>query len=408
MIVFRLFVANITARKFHQFCFEKGKLMHTSFALTALALAVTPALAQSTPAEAAGTAGKDAKGIYMAAGEAKLYFGGFLQSRFSVNSRNDVVDPEQDLTTGFSIRRVRMGMNGDLNKQLGFKIEGDGAPDEFKILDAFGRWTFDGGSKMRFGQFKLPLLKEELVTDTQQQFVEKSNANSTFSQDRSQGIDFQWNDDTLRFTGAFSDGLRTLNTSFDSATEADYALTGRVEYKWAGDWKQFDAFTSFNGSKYAGYVGAAVHWQDGGETGGTTDSNVLEYTLDTMFKGDGWNAFAAFIGRRTETTGTEFDDFGIVAQAGVMATNDVELFGRFSFISPDDDRTNGADFSEATIGATHFILPESHAAKIVADLTWAFDDQAGSSSIVRPSAANAFLAAPDDQVYARVQFQIVF
>lgn len=385
--------------------------MRTCFALTAVASTIalsSSALAQSTPAEAAGTAGKDAKGIYMASGEAKLYFGGFIQSRFSLNSRNDVVDPEQDLTTGFSTRRVRMGMQGDLNKQLSFKIEGDGAPDEFKILDAYGRWTFDGGSRMRWGQFKIPLLKEELISDTQQQFVEKTNANAVFTQDRSQGIDFQWNDDSIRLTGAFSDGIKTLNTSFDSTAEADYALTGRVEYKWAGDWKNFDSFTSFRGGKYAGYVGGAVHFQDGGETGGTTDTQVLEYTIDTMAKGDGWNVFAAFIGRRTETTATEFDDFAFILQGGTMVTNDVELFARYNFISPDDDRANGADFSEATIGATHFIIPESHAAKLVTDLTWALDDQAGSSSIVRPSAANAFLAAPDDQIYARVQFQIVF
>jgi hypothetical protein len=54
------------------------------------------------------------------------------------------------------------------------------------------------------------------------------------------------------------------------------------------------------------------------------------------------------------------------------------------------------------------VLPVSHALKLTMDLTYCLDDQAGSSSIVRPSSANAFLAAPDDQFYARVQFQIVF
>lgn len=382
-------------------------MLKQSMFLSGLVLVTLPAIGQG-PTDATGAAGKDSKGIYMASGDAKLYFGGFAQWRFNLNSRNDTVEPEQDLTTGFSIRRVRMGMNGDLSKQLSFKIEGDGAPDVFKILDSYATWSFDGGTKMRFGQFKMPLLKEELVSDTKQLLVEKSTANAVFGQDRSQGIDLSWSDDSVRLSGAFSDGLKTLNTAFDSSTEADYALTGRVEYKWAGDWKQFDSFTSFNGSKYAGYIGGAVHWQDGGETGGTSDTQVLEYTVDTMAKGDGWNAFVAFVGRRTETTTADFDDFGLVVQGGILATSDTELFARYSLVSPDSDRANGQDFSEASIGATRFIFPESHAAKITADLTWAFDDQAGSSSIVRPSAANAFLAAPDDQVYARVQFLIVF
>jgi phosphate-selective porin len=386
-----------------------GLVALITLAGTALAQQPEPAPAVAAPEAslALGSAGKDAKGFYLKGGDSSLYIGGFIQTRFSLNSRNDVAD-QDELTTGFSTRRARLGAQGDLNKQLSFKVEGDFIPDGFKLLDSFGRWTFSDTTRMRFGQFKTPLMKEDLISDTQQLLVERSVGTSTFLQDRSQGIDLQYADGNLRLTGAFTDGLKTLNTNFDSSSEADFGLTGRAEWKWAGEWKNFDGFTSFQGGKYAGYLGGAVHYQDGGETGGTADQSVLQYTLDSMAKGDGWNLFGAFVGRRTEPTTGEFDDFGFLVQGGYMVAAQWELAARYSLTMPDDSRVNGDDFSEVTLGVNHFILPESHAVKLSMDVTYCIDDQAGSNSIVRPSAANAFLAAPDDQIYARIQFQIVY
>ena len=75
--------------------------------------------------------------------------------------------------------------------------------------------------------------------------------------------------------GAFSDGLNTKSTDYTSTLEADYAFTGRVEYKWDGDWKQYDEFTAFRDAKYFGAIGGALHYQWGGHTVGTTRSATV-------------------------------------------------------------------------------------------------------------------------------------
>ena len=328
--------------------------------------------------------------VLIASGEASLDFGGFLQTRYIANVRNDVGDSEE-FTQGFSHRRARLSARGQINKQLGFFVSGEAATGTMTLFDGFASWQ-----------------PKDVTFDTRQLAVEKSTVGTIFSQDRSQGLDAMWTGESTRFAAGLHDGFRTLNTDFTSGAESDYAVTASAEWKWSGEWKQFDDFTGFEGKPYAGSVRGAINWEDGGETGGTVDESLLAYTIDTTAKGDGWNAFASFMGRRIETPGSEFDDFGLLAQGGAFVAKDWELFARYGLVLPDDSRASGDNFGEVTIGFNHYIVPESHAAKITADFTWAMDDQAGSSSIVRPSAGNGLLAAPDDQYYLRVQFQIVF
>jgi hypothetical protein len=348
-----------------------------------------------------------ATNLMINSGEASLDFAGFIQSRYIANFREDTTGSDE-WTQGFSHRRVRLIARGQINKQLGFYVSGDAASGSTTLFDGYTTWKPDDRWLVKFGQFKQNFLREDVIFDTRQLVSEKSTVVNNFAHDRSQGIDAIWSGESTRFSLGFSDGVRALNADFTSSLEADYALTASAEWKWAGKWKDFEDFVGFEGRPYAGSVRGAIHWQDGGETGGTIDANQLAYTIDTLAKGDGWNAFAAFNGRRIENALGEFDDFGVIVQGGTFVAQDWELFARYGLVLPDDDRVNGDDYGEATIGANHYIVPESHAAKFTVDLTWAMDDQAGSSSIVRPSPGNGLLAAPDDQYYLRFQFQILF
>lgn len=363
--------------------------------------------------DAAASAGRDARGTYIGAGDTKLYITGFMQFRYYVNTRDsDSVGDTEDLTTGFSMRRARLIFSGQLTKQLGFNLTTNATTSDgvIEMLDAWADWKFENGVKVKWGQFKLPLLREESISDTYQLAIERSIANEAFTQSRSQGVEVSWAGEEVRVAGAFSDGLKTLNTTFDSALESDYALTGRVDYKWAGEWKDFDRLSSWRGSHYAGSVGAAVHWQDGGETNATVDQSVLQYTIDTLAKGDGWNIYAAFIGRNTEPAGgSSFDDFGYVVQGGYFFTDQLEGFGRFSHVLPDDNRANGDEFKEVTAGVNYYVLPQSNALKITGDVFWALDDQSGSRDVVKTSASNGFLGQTEEnEVAFRLQFQLVF
>ena len=190
---------------------------------------------------------------------------GYEQFRFNWNSRDDngLDANDNDQTVGFQNARTRLNVSGNIaSENWGYFVGFGWGPDGDTVFeDAYGWYKMGNGWSLKWGQFKLPLFREELVGDTNQLFIDRSVVNSTFSQGRSQGVQFAYEGDQFRFAGAFSDGLQTANTDYTSGSEADFGLTARGEYKWAGDWKQAKDFTSFQNSEYFGMVGAALHYQ---------------------------------------------------------------------------------------------------------------------------------------------------
>jgi hypothetical protein len=378
-----------------------------------------PALARELLAEASlrssladgltGESGKDDKGFFIKTGATRLNLGARLEYRFIANQREDDA-LDDDLTTGFGYRRIRVTAKGSLTEELGFAVQGNfGNGTSLGLTDAYMSWKFDDKTLLRAGQLKVPLLKEEIISHTRQLAAERSVVNSVFTQDYSQGVDLVLTQDVTRLGLAVSDGLRTLNTDFDAGTEADFAATARAEYKFSGDWKHFDAFTSFAKGKDAAYVGAALHYQSGGETGGTNERDLFEYTVDATIKGAGWNAFAAFVGRREEVAAGDFNDAGFLLQGGYFLNDQWEAIARYAHVMPDSDRVNGDDFRELTLGANYYFFPESTAVRFTGEINYDFDDTVGSSSIVRTSAANGLLpSAEDGQIYLRLQLLVSF
>lgn len=374
-------------------------------------LAELRASAASAPA-----AGHDGSAFFVGSddGAFKLKVGGQIQFRYLANYRDEPADDDEDYTGGFQTRRVRLEFGGNvISKDTTFLIQTDFSRSSgtASLLDAWVRHSLGENWGLRFGQFKAPLLREELVSGKRMLAADRSVTNAVFTQARSQGIQLEYEGDRARVAAAFTDGLNTLNSDFDANTEADYGLTGRVELRLAGDWKQFNDFTSWRGSQFGAMLGLAGHWQSGGSTGGTVDTDVLSYTADLSLEGNGWNAFAAFIGRSTEPSGGgEFDDFGFIVQGGVFLTEKAELFARYDIVLPDGDRASGDDdFSTITAGMNYYFIEKSHAAKFTADVLYFLDAQSDSSSLVSRNTGIGLLPdAEDGQVAVRLQFQLLF
>jgi hypothetical protein len=295
------------------------------------------------------------------------------------------IDDRDESATGFQLARTKVNVGGNIINekwgyfvQMAFAREGGGGVLE----DAYGTYAMEDGWSVMFGQFKLPLLREELVGETRQLAVDRSPTNEAFTQMRSQGVQVAHEGDAFRFMGAFSDGIRTLNTDYTSFAEADFGLTARAEWKWAGDWKQFRDFTSFRGSQSAGMVGAAGHYQSGGETIGTRDVDQWVLTADVSVEGDGWNLFTAAMVQNTEAESPvvffgarETTDWAWLIQGGYFVAPQLEVFGRFDMIIADDDRPFAVDeFRSITAGLNYYMAPESHAAKFTAQMIYFLDD----------------------------------
>jgi hypothetical protein len=339
---------------------------------------------------------------------------GYLQFRYNWDYIRD--SGVKHSAIGFQNARTVVSVGGNIaNPNWGYYIQFDASDTSQAggLEDAYGSYKLDNGWTLLWGQSKLPLLREELVGDTTQLSADRSSFNSFFTGGRSQGVVANYTADAFRFWGAFSDGARAANTDYVSQTEADYALTARGEYKWAGDWKQSNDFTSFQNQQFFGLVGGAIHFQDGGSTfasgtGRTTDTSILEATADVSVEGNGWNAFGAFAYRHSDPNSTpKLDDFGFMGQGGIFVQAQWELFGRFEYIRIDKDY--GAperNFSVLTLGTNYYFVPESHAAKFTFDWQYFFNKANG---VVSPGTLGGNIGSGKKGEWSfQAQMQLVF
>lgn len=379
-------------------------------------------------------AGHDHNGFMITGEGFTLRIGGQIQFRYVLNF-NDESGNDDGFEPGFQTRRTKLWFTGNISEKWKYRIQGafERSGGSFTLEDAYVMYDFGSGFYTKFGQFKLAFLREENISGSRQLAAERSLANEQFNQDWSQGVEVGYKADQWRFAVAFSDGFASRNTDFtanNGVTEADWALTGRAEFAVVGpaaaDWDEYwSEFTAEKGSKFGVLLGAAAHYQESANTANPADVDLkyFGYTADVSFKGDGWNAFAAFMGRHVDTRSAgpdpEFDDFGAVAQFGIRVAPNTELFARWDAIFLDGDRPTPAgtddDFHFATLGVNQYFA--GHAAKATADVVYGFNKTSPNFGLGNlfanggglSSTGTGFLSDSDDgQVVIRLQFQLLF
>jgi len=359
-------------------------------------------------------------------GNNRLNVGGTSQTRYNVSMRDDMGSDgegtigDNDFTSGFNQPTTRLRFWGNVwDKALSFKVQGNfgdsGDNSGFGLEDAWGKYAWEG-TWVRWGQFKLPLIRESLVDNEYQLAMDRSVTSMFFDQGYSQGIEFGYEADAFRINGAFSDGLGTANTDFNSSSESDWAFTARAEFKAMGaDWSRFDDLTSWRSAPdQALLIGGALHYQTGGETGYTNDVDGYVATVDVSFEGQGWNVMGAGYMSSFEVGGGEATDtFGVVIQGGIFVTDQVELFGRGDVTMFEEGASGGVDDDVYFVaaGMNYYVSPESHAVKLTAQVGYALDDTSGLGFGAEGSGStrNGFLGDSEGgEIAVQVQMQVVF
>jgi hypothetical protein len=348
---------------------------------------------------------------------------GFMQWRYHFNHRSSS-DTHLDANgnenaVGFQDARTALTVSGNIfSEDWYYFIRADFSDSTaLGLQDAYGTYNFGNGWNLMWGQFTLPFMRESLVDNKFQLAAERSIVENTLSIGRSQGVQLGYESNNLRFMASFNDGGTNAaagggaqNSDFTSGGEADYAGTARVEYKWAGDWKQALDFTSFPQSPFFGMVGGAVHAQHGGDTFATTDVDVWGATADVSVEGDGWNAFASGVFIHTDpSVGNSFDDFGFTAQGGIFLGNPKwEAFARWDIVVPDSDHSPmDSNFNTLTFGVNNYMIPDSHAAKLTLEVEWFLEKT--DKSIAPPNTLTGLLPSSKSGEFDIVaQMQLVF
>ena len=350
-------------------------------------------------------------------GDPAVNVSGQLQVRYTANIR-DTADGSTDesFTHGFSIRRAKIVVDADLNETWSVKLQGafDRVGGTFILEDAYADWELDENWTVRGGQFKTPTLREELISSKRQQFADRSETNEVFNLGRTQGVMGRYAADQFRIDFMFGTGAGSANTDFNGANNADYAVSARGEYLIAGDWSQLRDFAGWQGQELAAMVGAAVHWQDGGNTGAgntgsTADAELMQLTVDGQVEGNGWNAFAAFIYNSTKMAGGDrMNNFGLVVQGGVFVSESDELFGRYDGVFADSDLPNDDPFNTVSFGWNHYFIPESHASKFTVDLQWFLNETTGNDLVSANTGIGLLNSSEKNQIALRAQYQATF
>lgn len=376
---------------------------------------------------AGGDAGHDGK-FFIAGDGFRLNVGGQIQFRYVMNFRDD--ENDDDFSNGFQARRTKLDFNGVINKDWDFRVLGafDRDGGDFGLEEAWGRYSFGNGIKFRWGQFKLPMLREELVSSSKQLAAERSLTNEAFTQDRSQGIEFSSEYENWRWAFAFSDGLDSENTDFNdsgpntvppfrTAGESEYAFTGRVEWMGSGNWDMFQDFTAAKGQDFGFLLGAAAHWQQSTQTNDAldVDTDTLQFTVDASLEGDSWNLYGAFVYRWQEFSplgagDTDLSDFGAIIQGGWRFSENTEVFARWDAIFADEDRFTASEdnFHFLTVGFNQYYA--GHAAKATIDAVYSINDTSNliSSGLLSDTGTGLLGDTEEGEVALRLQMQLLF
>ncbi len=220
-------------------------------------------------------------------------------------------DGKVEANDAFVLRRGRIGLEGKLNKTTDYQIIGEYAGSSATLLDANFSLTYAPEFQVKVGRFKVPLGLEQLQSDANVLFIERSLV-SQVAPNRDIGVQVggDLNKGTISYAVGIFNGTQDGGSNSDQKDANDGKdVIGRVTFQpWLND----------EGSSLSGLsFGIAGSY-------GLQDTAAA---VGTSFKSDGQQTFFSF---RTAATGVVAD-----------ATNTVYSSGRVSRISPQFSYYNG-------------------------------------------------------------------
>ncbi len=348
--------------------------------------------------------------------------GGLLQTRYTISHVED-----SDDVTGFSIPRARLWIKGEVTESIGYYVRGQFSGEQavpffeeaqidgiLELDRAYISFALSENYSLRAGQQVFEMSRENEHAPQDQLGVNASATDSVFGLGAFKGIQLHGRFEDWRFWGTYNDGSRNTNTSWAADGQADFGLTGKVDYKFSGEWSQFGQFTSFRESDFAAMIGLGAHWEDGAVAGDpAAETQLFQLVTELSLEGNGWNFYGAFHWSHNDFQMPMFvDDFGVVAQGGYFVTDDVELYGRYDVVLPDSERADnpmerGGIFQTLTAGCNHYITPASNSLKLSGDVVYFFDSEA--DSLVQPSDRTSVRASDEGGQFAfRLQISAQF
>ncbi|HKQ59824.1 MAG TPA: porin [Candidatus Polarisedimenticolaceae bacterium] len=327
--------------------------------------------------------------VTFTSGDNSLTLGAWGQFRAVVDDRelydNDTagsgLGEEDGASTSLSIPRMRIYVQGNVYKPwLKYKIEVEVASlrtdannnlNNGRITDGYFEVAKNPHATVRVGQYKMPFGLQELVSDTRQEFVDRSITSAKFAPSRDVGV-MLWG---LFADKKFGYQLGLFNGGGQNNPQDDQALLHvvRVWYDPFGEYKLMESATD-NPAHHQLHI--ALAYRGGETTKGTATAGVFEdpnnetaLACEIAWKYKRFFAMAEVFQQTDEqanpTVGPDVDAQGWHAQFGVMVQPKVqEVAIRLAEVEPDKD-VDEAEQEEWRLVYGYFW--RSHGMKLQAD-----------------------------------------
>jgi phosphate-selective porin OprO/OprP len=351
----------------------------------------------------------------------QLTFGGRLQFRYTFTD----FDVKQD-TSQWDAKRIRLIAQGyAYSKDLTYKLEFDPrayASDTRKgLIETFFNYKIIDEAQIKVGQMKTPFTRQELISDGQLQFVDRSIVVDAFKP--TYDIGAMLNGKIAGGLAYYYAGVYGGAGQTSTRSSNDNMLVARVVVNPLGDMTNFEADLD-RSAKPLLSIGANYFMNTLNKstpaTGVTLDNNISNYSASSGWLGKGFNkagysaandkldvdsygADLAFkwmgaslqgeymLGQaEAQSNGHLLRAHGFYAQAGYMILSKLEVALRYSYFDPDRDVAN--DHIIETIGAVSYYF-NKHNLKLQAD----------AGNIHTQTSTK-----PTDDMQFRVQAQIIF
>lgn len=269
----------------------------------------------------------------------------------SVTNARDNTDGSDDWNwdNGFELRRMKIGIDGNVfspKTTYLFLWATSRSTGNLSLEEAWVKHALSDEWAIQGGQFKNPFAHESLTSSKKLLTAERTllTDNFTGGDNFVQGVAAHYTQPTWRASAAFTDGARNnFNQNFQDfpTNNADWGAAGRVEIKFAGDWKAYEDFTAMNTKDDLFVLGAGVDYTEAGSTG------IFLHTIDAQYENpNGLGVYGAFLGRYTKdgpvnaaATAADGDlyDWGVIVQASYLLQSNWEPFVRYDLLKFDED-----------------------------------------------------------------------
>jgi hypothetical protein len=346
-----------------------------------------------------GSAGYD-NGFYISNADGSFTLKPFaqFQFRYALNSFDGVLDDDANVEDGFEIRRLRIGIKGNIfSKDTTYELRGSAnrSGGSFQLDNAYIKHKLNDSTALRVGQWKDQVFLERSISSMSQMAVDRSLNDEVLgggNLNYVQGVGLVYEEGQIQAQVSLLDGPNSANTPYTNSG-SNFAVEGRINYLVSGDFADTRTLTTIGSKGGVLMVGGGFHWAQSG------DADVLYHTVDVLYKEGQLALMAAYLGQWIEGDNDSYNA-GLVVQAAYAVDQNWEPFARLGVTWLDDDITAGEDnFWEITAGVNYHFNKN---AKATVDVGYLINGAPAGSNV---SGLN-YVAGEEDQLVIRGQFTL--